>query len=62
MPWGTGKGDARVMLSEIQRQGLQAVFSVEYEYNWDKSLPEIAACVEFFERTAQELATTVAAK
>ena len=55
VPWGTGKGDARGMLAEIQRQGLKAVFSVEYEHNWDNSLPEIAACVEFFERTAKEL-------
>ena len=56
VPWGTGKGNARGMLAEIQRQGLRAVFSVEYEHNWDKSFPEIAKCVEFFEQTAAELA------
>ena len=57
VPWGTGAGDAKGMLTEIHRQGIKAVFSIEYEHNWDKSLPEIAKCVEFFDKTAVELAT-----
>ena len=56
VPWGTGAGDAKGMLAEIHRQGLKAVFSIEYEHNWDNSLPEIAKCVEFFDKTAAELA------
>jgi sugar phosphate isomerase/epimerase len=56
VPWGTGAGNAKEMLAEIHRQGIKAVFSIEYEHNWDKSLPEIAKCVEFFDKTAAELA------
>ena len=56
VPWGTGAGNAKEMLAEIHRQGIKAVFSIEYEHNWDNSLPEIAKCVKFFDKTAVELA------
>jgi len=56
VPWGTGKGDVRGMLKELRRQGLKAVFSIEYEYNWKNSVPEIARCVEYFDKVAAELA------
>ena len=56
VPWGTGVCDVRGMLMEIRRQKLKAVFSIEYEYHWDNSLPEIAQCVAYFDRTAVELA------
>jgi sugar phosphate isomerase/epimerase len=55
VPWGTGKGDVKAVLAEVYRQGLKAVFSIEYEHNWENSLPEIAQCVEFFEQVAAEL-------
>jgi sugar phosphate isomerase/epimerase len=55
VPWGTGRGDIKAVLAEIHRQGLKAVFSVEYEHNYGHSLPEIAECVAFFDKTAKEL-------
>jgi sugar phosphate isomerase/epimerase len=56
VPWGTGEGNARAVLEEVHRQGLKAVFSIEYEHNWLNSVPEIAQCVEFFDKVAAELA------
>jgi hypothetical protein len=53
--WGTGKADAGAILAELARQKFQGVFSIEYEYNWLNSMPEIAGCVSFFERTQAEL-------
>jgi sugar phosphate isomerase/epimerase len=53
--WGTGKCDVRAILTELKRQNFKGVFSIEYEYNWDNSMPEIAGCVSFFERTEAEL-------
>jgi hypothetical protein len=44
------------MLKELRRQGLKAVFSIEYEYNWTNSVPEIAQCVQYFDKVAAELA------
>jgi len=32
------------------------VFSVEYEYHFGHSLPEIARCVAYFDKVAAELA------
>ncbi|MBI9016264.1 MAG: sugar phosphate isomerase/epimerase [Phycisphaerae bacterium] len=48
MPWGTGVGNATAVLDEIKKQGFQGVFTAEYEYNWDNSMPELAQCVAFF--------------
>lgn len=55
VPWGTGQANAKALLAEIKRQGFQGVFSVEYEHNWENSVPEIAQCAEFFFATAREL-------
>jgi sugar phosphate isomerase/epimerase len=56
VPWGTGKADVKALLAEIYRQKIKAVFSIEYEYNWLNSLPEIAQGVEYFDKVAAELA------
>lgn len=56
VPWGTGQADVKALLAEIKRQGLRCPFSIEYEHNWDNSVPEIAKCVEYFEKIAAELA------
>jgi sugar phosphate isomerase/epimerase len=56
VPWGTGEGNVKGMLTEIRRQGFQGVFSIEYEHNWLKSLPEIAESVRYFDKVAAELA------
>ena len=55
VPWGTGKADVPALLREIKRQGIKAVFSIEYEYNWENSLPEIAESVKFFDKVAAQL-------
>jgi sugar phosphate isomerase/epimerase len=54
--WGTGKADARAILAELHRQGFRGVFSIEYEHNWENSLPEVTACARFFEKVTEELA------
>jgi sugar phosphate isomerase/epimerase len=56
VPWGTGKADVKGMLTEVKRQGIKPVFSVEYEYHYGTSLPEIAQCVQYFDKVAGELA------
>jgi sugar phosphate isomerase/epimerase len=56
VPWGTGEGSVKAMLTEIRRQKIKAVFSIEYEHNWTSSLPEIAQGVAYFDKVAVELA------
>lgn len=55
MPWGEGVGDVKAWLAEVKRQGFEGVFSIEYEHNWDNSLPEIAQCVAYFDAVAAAL-------
>ena len=57
VPWGTGISNAKGMLAELKRQNFKGAFCVEYEYNWEKSSPEIAKCVTWFNATCAELAT-----
>ena len=47
IPFGTGVSDIRGILQELQRQKFDGNISIEYEYNWDASLPEIAQCIGF---------------
>jgi len=55
VPWGTGKADVKVLLTELKRQGFKGVFAIEYEYNWENSVPEIAQCVANFDAMAKDL-------
>jgi type 1 glutamine amidotransferase/sugar phosphate isomerase/epimerase len=57
VPWGTGAGRSEAVLKEIHRLGLRpTMLGLEYSYNWLESMPEIARCIEFFNRTCLELA------
>lgn len=52
VPWGTGISNVEAMLQELKRQNFEGIFSVEYEHNWDNSLPEIEKSVNFFRKVA----------
>jgi sugar phosphate isomerase/epimerase len=56
VPWGTGVCDVKGMLTEVHRQKFRGLFYVEYEHNWENSLPEIAQSVKYFDKVAAELA------
>ena len=57
VPWGTGKGDAKGMMEELKRQGFKGYFSIEYEHGSLEDLAKnLPLCVEFFDKTAAELA------
>jgi len=57
LPWGTGKGDAKGMLTQLKKQGYKGYISIEYEVgsvaDLDKNLP---LCIAFFDQTMTELA------
>jgi sugar phosphate isomerase/epimerase len=54
VPWGTGRGDIKGVLTEVKRQRIKPVFSMEYEYHF--TMPELAQCVQYFDGVAAELA------
>lgn len=47
VPFGTGKSDISGVLDELKRQGFQGNISIEYEYNWDQSVPDVAQSIGF---------------
>ena len=47
VPFGSGGTDMGGVLAELKRQHFVGNISIEYEYNWDNSVPEIAQCVGF---------------
>ncbi|MHC4302304.1 MAG: TIM barrel protein, partial [Planctomycetota bacterium] len=55
VPWGTGVSQAMAILTELDRQNFEGVFSIEYEHNWLNSMPEIKKCVAFFRKIQAEL-------
>ncbi|MBN1443293.1 MAG: sugar phosphate isomerase/epimerase [Planctomycetes bacterium] len=53
--WGTGQAEARKILEELHAQGFSGVFSIEYEHNWENSLPDVKACAEWFYKVTEEI-------
>jgi sugar phosphate isomerase/epimerase len=47
VPYGTGVGKIKEILDELKAQGFQGNISIEYEYNWDNSVPDVKQCVDF---------------
>ncbi len=53
--WGTGQADMKSILTHLYQKGFKGVFSIEYEHNWENSLPDISQCVKYFDEVAKEL-------
>ena len=47
LPYGTGVSDVPGILEELKAQGFDGNISIEYEYDWDHSLPEVSQCIGF---------------
>jgi sugar phosphate isomerase/epimerase len=53
VPWGTGRGEIKAILTEVKRQGIKPVFSIEYETKF--TMPQLAQCVAYMDQVAAEL-------
>lgn len=53
--WGTGILDVKGMLQELKQQNFKGVFCIEYENNWDNSVPDIRKNIEYFNRVTKEI-------
>src|SRR2546427_4656006 len=47
VPYGEGVGEIKRVLDELKKQGFEGNISIEYEYNWDHSVPDVTKCIEF---------------
>ncbi len=45
--FGTGRGEIGRCLDELHKQNFDGNLSIEHEYNWTKSVPDIKRCVDF---------------
>jgi sugar phosphate isomerase/epimerase len=45
--FGTGITDIPAVLAELRRQKFDGNIAIEYEYNWQNSVPDIAQCIGF---------------
>jgi len=47
VPFGTGVSGIKECLDELKAQGFAGNLSIEYEHNWDNSVPDVTRCIEF---------------
>jgi sugar phosphate isomerase/epimerase len=47
VPYGSGVSNIPGILEELRRQNFTGNISVEYEYNWETNVPEVAQCIGF---------------
>ncbi|MBI2948149.1 MAG: sugar phosphate isomerase/epimerase [Verrucomicrobia bacterium] len=55
VPFGTGVGNIGGILDELKRQGFAGNISIEYEYNWNDSVVDVAQCIGFVRGYARPL-------
>lgn len=53
--WGTGVLDVPAILSIMKDQGFKGYLAIEYEYNWDNSVPDIKQSLENFNKMVEDL-------
>lgn len=46
-PFGTGVGEISGILQELRRNKFDGHVSIEYEHNWENSVPDIAQCIGY---------------
>jgi sugar phosphate isomerase/epimerase len=62
VPYGTGVGRMGLVLAELKKQGFEGNISIEYEYNWDHSVPEVKQCIDFVRNHSTSGGTSASAK
>ena len=45
--YGTGLTDIKGILDELKSQGFTGNISIEYEFNWEHSVADVAQCIGF---------------
>lgn len=53
--WGTGILDVPGMMKVLKEDGFKGVFTIEYEYNWENSVPDIKQCIDYYDQVLEKL-------
>ncbi len=55
VPWGTGKAEFAKLIQELRRLGITPTqFDLEYSYDFQDNMSEMAECVKFFDQVMAE--------
>lgn len=58
VPFGTGKGNIRGILTELCRQRFHGVLGIEYDQRAPNLEADLVSCIAYFDKLAQELSTS----
>jgi len=53
--WGEGCLNVPEMLNILREQNFKGYIGIEYEYNWDNSVPDIKKCIENFNQMVNKM-------
>ncbi|AQQ70778.1 L-xylulose 5-phosphate 3-epimerase [Limihaloglobus sulfuriphilus] len=53
--WGNGVCKVDEVLETLNSQGFKGVFSIEYEHNWENSVPDVYECIQYFNKKASQI-------
>jgi sugar phosphate isomerase/epimerase len=53
--WGQGIIDIPGVIKELKRQKFKGLLSIEYEWNWENSVPDIAESIQYFKKQLDEI-------
>lgn len=52
--YGTGEGKVKEVLDELRKQGFNGNIAIEYEYNWENNVDDVAACIDFVKKYGEK--------
>lgn len=53
--WGTGILDVKAMLAELKQQNFKGTLAIEYENNWENSVPDIQKNLTYYSQALKEI-------
>lgn len=53
--WGEGILNVPAILQIMRDQNFKGYLAIEYEYNWDNSVPDIKKCIENFNKMVEDI-------
>ncbi|NDV96079.1 sugar phosphate isomerase/epimerase [Dysgonomonas sp. 521] len=53
--WGKGILNVEKMLQTLKAQDFKGVFTIEYENNWENSVPDIKECIQVYNQETEKL-------
>ncbi len=53
--WGKGILNVEKMLHTLEDQDFKGVFTIEYENNWENSVPDIKKCIQYYDQMTERM-------